>query len=459
MVKLDWDIDAEQNKRREYSEDSVERRRRYAGVLKLLGMIAGFLVLVALVVFVVQRRWTQINERLETLLVNTVESEVAALRIGNLDDYLDIQRSATDDWLLAQEQTFQAYQDLKASSDVTLSGRVADVTIEDQRGRVNVEEIIDGIPYQQVWFYWRYDDGWHHVPPDYTFWGEPNTIEREQFTIEYREVDALTAEGVADRLPRWLERGCSLVDCTTLPPLTVEITSEPLPGVQWAGTSADEWRLQIPSPYRNRARADMPFDPPLQSSAATLLAEGLVDTLTNGNVAAYPHDAYYLRSATVTWLVGQFMQVQTDTSLITSLVQNYGEDTLAQLLRSLQPTSTIGLVTTVIDVPTLADANLNWTDFIEYRLRTEAELIRAGDQAAWERLYHFRDDSVRSTAMTRFTTANPPQSYDVQGIAQATYPDGSPQLQARVRVTDASGQATEQVIVFDLVNGNWLRAN
>ena len=48
------------------------------------------------------------------------------------------------------------------------------------RGRgCEVEEIIGGVPYGRVWFYWRYDDGWRHVPPDYTFWGDARTVEAD----------------------------------------------------------------------------------------------------------------------------------------------------------------------------------------------------------------------------------------------------------------------------------------
>jgi hypothetical protein len=372
---------------------------------------------------------------------------------------MGIQRSATDAWLTAQQQTFDQYQDLKASADVTLSGRVVDTEINGQRGRVVVEEIIDGVPYHRVWFYWRYDDGWRHVPPDYTFWGESETIKRENVTVRYDAVDSKMADSVAVDFENWLTVVCNTISCETVPPVTVDIAPEPGEIMRWAADDESTgWRLLMPSPYTYRARADRPFDTQIRLDAATLLAERITDTLMTTSTVSYPHDAYYLRDAVLSWWVGQFMQQQTDSYLIDSLVTNYGGDALVQLLRSLQPTSNIGILATVTNTPSLADANLNWQDFIQYRLQTEAELIRAQDAAAWERLYHFRDESVRTIAYDRFNSGTAPENYQVQQINPATYPDGMPQLQVQVQVVE-NGQTLVRTIVFDLVNNNWLRAN
>jgi hypothetical protein len=386
---------------------------------------------------------------------------------------MDIQRSATDSWLIAQEQTFQAYQDLKANADVTLSGRVVDTEINGQRGRVIVEEIIDRVPYHRVWFYWRYADvvqvddngdetiiegGWRHVPPDYTFWGESRTLERDGITVRYDAVDSALAEGVASALTAWRDVICNTASCELLPALTVDIAPQPGTAMRWAqDAESSGWRLLIPSPYTDRARADRPFDPQMRLSAATLLAERLTDSLMTASVA-YPHDAYYLREAALSWWVAQFTEQQTDSYLIDSLVTNYGGDALVQVLRSLQPTSNIGILATVIEAPTLAEANLNWQDFIAYRLRTESQLIQAQDENAWRQLYHFRDASVENAAYARFSSGIAPSAYQIQAINRATYPDGSPQLQVRVQVVE-NGQTLERIIVFDLVNNTWLRAN
>src|SRR5690606_7274368 len=117
------------------------------------------------VVYLVLQRWEQVNQQLEQLLSDTVQAEVTAIRLGDLTAFEERQRSATGDWANTQRQLFDDYQTLKTTSNIVLSGHVVDAEIDGQRGRVQVEEIIDGVPYIQTWFYWRYEDGWFHVPP------------------------------------------------------------------------------------------------------------------------------------------------------------------------------------------------------------------------------------------------------------------------------------------------------
>src|SRR5690606_14422970 len=170
-VKLDWDIEAEKGKQKEHREDPTQRKARRFGVFKLFLAIAIFAGTLGGIVYLVFQRLEQVNQHTEQLLTDTVQAEVTALRVGDLQAFQDRQRSATDDWSITQRQTFEAYQSLKVSSNVVLSGQVTEIEVDGQRGRVFVEEIIDGVPYTRAWFYWRYQDGWFHVPPDYTFWG------------------------------------------------------------------------------------------------------------------------------------------------------------------------------------------------------------------------------------------------------------------------------------------------
>ena len=132
----------------------------------------------------------QVTEMEESLLSQTTEAEVAALRIGDRQAYMALQRSASEEWLASQSAVFDAYQSRKINSDIQLTGRVVDVQIDGSRGRVQVEEIENDTPYVNTWFYWYYAEeldeqgrqiapaGWFHVPADYTFWGAPTTIER-----------------------------------------------------------------------------------------------------------------------------------------------------------------------------------------------------------------------------------------------------------------------------------------
>src|SRR5260221_14549858 len=122
------------------------------------------------------------------------------LRIGDFAGFIGLQRSASSDWLATQSERFKRYQDLKTKSDVKLTGNVLDVTIDGLRGRALVEEIIDGVPYHTLWFYWQYGkDGWRHVPSDYTFWGDPTSITGKISTVEFRSLDAHLATALAAR--------------------------------------------------------------------------------------------------------------------------------------------------------------------------------------------------------------------------------------------------------------------
>ncbi|MCL4252587.1 MAG: hypothetical protein KJ043_02265 [Anaerolineae bacterium] len=147
------------------------------------------------------------------------------------------------------------------------------------RARVHVEEIIDGIAYTRIWFYWRYSededqdgqlDGWRHTRPDYTFWGDAQTRNGQYATITYREVDERVARDLMTYLDQMVELACSTRDCTNLPRLRADISPEGYGGIMWS--PSDRNLLLIPSPYVVRARSDMPFSPDMQAQIATLLA-------------------------------------------------------------------------------------------------------------------------------------------------------------------------------------------
>ena len=460
-VKLDWDIESERGKHKQHKEDFKNRSRRYLGIFRLLFVIVVFLAVVAAAVYLIYQRWNQVNSRLEDLLTETVQAEVAALRIGDSESFLNIQRSASDDWLLVQDSTFDQYQDLKVMSDVVLTGNVTDVEIDGQRGRIQVEEIVSGVPYVQTWFYWRYPepDGWRHVPMDRTFWGEDETFENERFIIRYRTLDTPVAEGLATEVERWLDDACDYLDCSNLPVITFDIITDDLFEPQWASNETNAWQMVIPSPYLGRARADRPFNTTMQIDTATLLAERLVQFAMPNGQPIYPSDAFFLRSATVAWMVGRFVQLNPDSHLIESVAMNYGTDAIAQLLVIMQPTSDMGILAAAIGQPSLADATLDWRDFLEWRLNTETNLIQIQDEANWQNLYDFRDGGVQQIALGRYNAGTVGQLARVMGITQTIASDGTPQLQVSVQITDSASAVREEVVLFNLINNVWKRAS
>lgn len=455
-IRLDWEIEAEQAKVRNAGEDPAAARRRRLARIRLVIFIVLVLVVIGAVVGGIRLRLDMIDGEIEQALRNTVETEVTALRLGDWQAFAESQRSASGDWLARQEQAFNAYQDLKLQDRVQLTGTIRDITIDKTRARVTVEEIIEGIPYVRIWFYWRYDDGWRHVPPDYTFWGDIATRKGVHVTVRYRAVDSTLAAALSSQLDQWLETGCAVFACVSLPDLMVDILPDEGLKVSWSVSAP--WLLQFPSPYVTRARSDMPFDLGLQLETANLLAERLIAEASNNIQPIYPTDAYYLRQAVLSWLVGQFIQHNTNAFIVDSLAQHYGQAAVGQLVRTMQPGSDVHILSEVTGGGTLDQLNLDWRDYLTWRVVLEDQLIRQRDQDNFWRLYDTRDEQVLSLMSTRFASLPGEENKVVVSAVQEIGADDSPQLRTVMQV--GSGAAAIQAeVLFRLVGNVWLRAN
>lgn len=455
-IRLDWEIEAEQSHIRSSGEDPTSIRRRRLRRLRFLVVLGVMGLIIAGVAAVINWRLRTVDTQIESVLRNTVDAEIAALRIGDLDAFTAAQRSASQDWLIAQDTAFNEYQRLKESQQIQLTGQISDVTIDGTRARVQVEEIIDGIPYTRTWFYWRYDDGWRHVPPDYTFWGELETHEGQGVVVRYRTVDAPFAQALGTQLQNWLTAGCAALSCGPIPLVEVDVLPDENLQATWSGSNP--WALQIPSPYVARARADMPFAIEQQFTVANLLAERMVSTVAPELRPVYPADAYYLRQAVVSWLVGKFVQIDTNAFVISSLAQNHGDATVGQLLRVMQPASNADVIARVIGVPSIDQANLDWRDFLTWRLVTEDDVNRRRDEVGFLSLYNTLDETARNAAGTRFNNPPPERKIVVISAPLEAGTDGIPTLRAVVEFGEGAGLTREEVL-FRLVDGNWRRAN
>ena len=347
-IRLDWDIESQKISKRD-GEDPAAKRARRRSILKLLLLIGILIGMIIAAPLLVRQRLLDVQNQVELLLRDTVHAEVAALRIGDLAAFLDIQRSATDEWPNAQRAAFQEYAAMKAEQDLKLTGTILAIAIDGQRGRVLVEEIMNGAPYAKTWFYWRYADGWRHVPPDYTFWGETRRIESDALRIQYRAVDELFAQQLSQTITAWLDHGCGILNCGSPPPMTIDIAADAPPAMSWADES--QRRLLMQSPYVHGARADQPFDPPRQLEAAELLAERLMQAQTGGQAATWPHDVFHLRQSVRLYLVEQFAQIDTGAPLIKSLASQYGIDKISQLVSLFAPAADMSIIQRVIPDP------------------------------------------------------------------------------------------------------------
>ncbi len=456
-IKLDWEVEREETIVQGAQEDRLAaRKRRLAAFRLFVGVIGVFGVFGAIVGFL-WLRLEMVNGELERALVDTVDAEVATLRVADRGAYLAVQRSASDSWVTTQETTFADYQRLKSNYNLQLTGRVIDMEVDGPRGRVQVEEIIDGVPYVQTWFYWRFaDEGWRHVPPDYTFWGESRTIETERFTVAYNAVDETLAQNASSSLAAWLDFACGLVDCTTLPAIRVEIVPQTGLTVSWA--PEDNNLLRVPSPYTGRARLDDPFEDTLRVAFADAIAQRLT-THAMGNVQPLPtSENEFVNDAISDWLVGQFVQIDTQSYLMSTYATRYGNDAMRQVIAALSPDANVDVLLVPAGVANLSQLEVDWRDYLTWRLNMERRFQTEGDQVSFTNQYDTNDPAIVDLAAQRFALAPTDERRLVAGVQANVDANGAPILQATVRYINGD-QFREEAVIYRLVNGQWKRIN
>ncbi|MCU0500058.1 MAG: hypothetical protein MUF87_22140 [Anaerolineae bacterium] len=453
-IRLDWEIEAEKSGTHSATEDPQMALARRAARVRVIFTLIAIVGIFVLIVNLFNRRLSEVDQQIEQLLRETVSAEITALQIGDRQAFLSAQRSADSAWQIAQLALFDDYQQLKTTGDLQLTGTIRDIAIDGTRGRVLVEEILNGVPYVQVWFYWRYEDGWRHVPPDYTFWGEAQQYDGRRVTVSYSGLDQAFAREVGVRVESWINTSCNgVLACGDFPHITIEILNQQvLPEPIWS--TIDEWTLQVSSPLIGKARYDQPFYGEVLIAVADLIAKRLVrESSGTREDPVYPNDAYYLRPAVVSWLVGRFVQLNTQSHLITSLALNYGEAKVGELLKRLTPTASIQLFAELTGVENISVANLDWRDYLTWRLQLENELIARTDEAAFIGLYHPQFVQIARDRYQAWDQNATPALGVVQHLEVVQTENGTPQLTALVRYPENEGR-----IRFWLIDGVWKRA-
>jgi hypothetical protein len=195
----------------------------------------------------------------------------------------------------------------------------------------------------------------------------------------------------------------------------------------------------------------------MQVIIANRLAEYMINAQITYDTANVSHDMAYMRQAVQAYLVEQFVQVDTNSLLMESIVTQYGKDKLGQLVSLFSPTADMSIIQQVIPPP-LGQANLDWRDFISWRLSLENDFISNRLEADWLNLYDTSNDIARTTAYSRFTDGilmTEPVAID-QTVQTA--PSGLPQLRLTVRV--GSGEKfQDEIVLFNLVSNVWKRAS
>jgi len=453
-IHFEWDVESQQVERFD-SEDPQAKRRRRRNLLLLVALVCMLLAAIALGLMFVRQRIHEVETLFAQLLQDTIKAEVAALRIGDLNSFLNVQSPEDLAWINHQRAMFHLYSDLKTDGAIELTGSILAVDIDGERARALVQENINELPYTRLWFYRRSGEGWKHIAPDRSFWGEESAVESASVLVHYRTVDQEFARQVSAVLQDWITRGCKFLDCGDLPRLIVDIVPEAADAATWIDEPA--LHLQIRSPYSDIARADTPFDGPLQLLVSRMVAERLVNEHTGYLTAVYPHDVHFLKGAAIAWLSEVFTRLDSGAALMRSLAENYGDDKIAQLLTQLSATSDMSIIEAVVDEP-LEGADLDWRDFIEWRLRLESELINTDRQNEWLSLYDTSDENARLAAYDRYNRSAAASDYRVIDQLVWSTPNGWPQLRAAVQVR-GEGSVADEIILFNLVNSVWKRAN
>jgi len=455
-IRLDWEVDSGPGSRSVGTEDPDRQRQHRVMRLRVLAIIVGIIFGLSVAVAVVVWRLNEANAYIESLLRDTVEAEFAALRLSDKTAFIGIQRSATDDWQTYQSQIFDAFQNGKLAGSITLTGTVRGVEIDGTRGRAIVEWIEGGIPYSQAWFYWRYEDGWRHVPPDTTFWGKSEALRGQNVTVLYQEVDAALAEVMGLRVEGWIASVCGpILQCGDLPHISLTITPDIYTEKGW-GRATQAWTLTLDSPYITGARSDQPFSGATLETVANAVAERLVGAgLGSSDPFDRTTDAGYLIQATQTWLTGQFVGLDTGSTLIQSLADNAGRATLGTLLKALRPTSTLDVILVVLGQNDVRAVNLNWSDFFAKRIRLESDYASADNLPGMIALYA---DESRQNALDRLAIKAIPSAVTFSITQTSNAPDGAATISGTARSTYGA-TVQEQPVQFVWRNGTWLRSN
>ncbi|HLY24994.1 MAG TPA: hypothetical protein VKQ72_01565 [Aggregatilineales bacterium] len=450
-IKLDWQVEADTAYQRAGEDPEQQRRRRQQG-LRLLFFTLGIILAVCVLAGVVWNRLYTVDDQLRRELLSTVQAEDATLRLGDYAQFIAIQRSANDIWIQEQGQRFKRYQDLKTKSNLVIDGTVLNSEVDGQRGRALILETLDSKPYHTVWFYWRFPEGWRHVPSDFTFWGNSESVKSDTTVVNYSQVDAELGQALATRVQRWWPTGCATLGCSKVPVLTVEILPNQRDQPDWEPSQPET--LIVPSPLSvgDRASADVVISPTLEDAVAKALADHEFSVASNKLIPTQTADAAWLRQMIVEWLASAFTgRGDPNDSFAQSLNDHYGSAGLSAVVHALTPTSDIGILGTALKQP-IESLALDWRTFFQWRLDIEKTLLQNNDINGFQALW----DSANPTALAQMrqrminTTQATPQ---VQAVSISTGQDGV--AQASVKVT-ANGQPA--TIIFRLVNRQWKRS-
>src|SRR5690606_20358324 len=206
------------------------------------------------------------------------------------------------------------------------------------------------------------------------------------------------AKEMGVRVESWISAACGpILQCGDIPHITLDVRPDIYLTTGWDNTQP--WRLLIPSPYVKGARSDAPFSGETLVSVADAIATRLV-SLSLGTTVPFDRttDAGYLVTAASRWLLGEYIAVDSGSTVIESLAATRGPASIGHLLNSLIPDSRMEPVLDVIGTTGPEGAGIDWSDFIRARIQLEGDLITQGDTGIVASLYI---EEMQSRALER----------------------------------------------------------
>lgn len=471
-IQLDWQVESERSRQKATEDPSAkhERRRQRRRLLVFMIIVASLL---GGVILAVQWRINQVDQRTEADLRATVDVELTALRIGNRSNFINVQRSASEDWMNGQHALFDEYQSFKQNGWLG-EAEILDIEVDHNqpRGRVLVEQVINDVPYRMVWFYWRYNDiegdqnGWRHVPPDIEFWGDEQTIEKNNLQVTYYDLDEDVAKAVAPLAEKWWNASCDKVLCEDTPELTIAIVPESLAGPTW--DAYDDLTLKIPSPLLGgRAPFDVVPSADVQSTLLEMITLRSLAYQADGdlNLVSPYEDIYWISEHAQAWLISELKTGSPmNSTFFDSIEQFWGAQFPSQILQNLTINSNIGFIelafgTSINDMPDEQLNAMDWTDFFQWRLRAEHTAHSANDTDAFRNFYDSSDTAVMGTAAKNFAERDPNSPIPrVVGIT-ITRDEFGRRIANVAILPNPDNTTVQNTLVFRWVESTWKRIN
>lgn len=451
-MSLDWQIETDNIHERASELPELRRKRRRERTRLLFFLLGATLILGAAVGGIVLRL-NEVDSQIQRALVETVQAEFAALRIGDFPTFISIQRSASETWLQAQRERFNQYQALKTAQGLELTGQIIEVTIDGLRGRVTFEEVLQGKSHRAVWFYWRFSEGWRHVPSDYTFWGDFAELSGPKFTLKYRALDADLAPLLAERLEAWLIEGCRIMGDAECAPITAEIVPNPVLIAGWDSEKPNTFYIPSPLARDERVPLDAPLPAPLEETIAVKIAEGLLVRLTgvrqeNGQL----NDATWLRQSFTDWAGAAFINRLDPLrhAFFQSMHTNYGDSATAAVARGLAYATDLSWIGNALGQP-VTSLNLDWRPYFQWRLDTERQLVAQSNVGVLQQWWDIADPATYNALQNRLNNPTQPTG-QVIAIGFAASTDGAPRMTVQVTIDGAP-----QNLSFVFRDGTWKR--